>query len=157
MTDREMFDRLAALWRERDPVPDGLVARMQRYARAEADLVDTDWDHELMQLVERSAELAGARGGGTATYTLRFSHGDVDLLLRIAGAWPRGARIDGWVVPPLPMTVRMLGADGSDHGASVAVGDNGRFELTGAAGLVRLVLEPEDPERTTVLTPAFEI
>ena len=159
MGEAELVAGLTPMWGERDPVPAGLVARMQRYARAEADLVATDWDHELMLLVERSEELAGARGGSSAaTYTLRFSHGDVDLLLRVARTDSAESRIDGWVVPPLSMTVRALGPDGTPQGDPVTVGDSGRFELTGVAGgLVRLRLDPDDPERTPILTPVFEI
>lgn len=150
------FDQLADLWREHDPVPPGLVERMQELARAEADLLATDWDHELLQLLERSEELAGARGGSGA-FTLRFGHGDVELLLRIAAVGGT-ARIDGWVVPALPMTVHAVEPDGAERGAGVDVGDSGRFELTGlAGGLTRLRLEPHDAGRTPIVTPTFEI
>lgn len=156
MSTDPIFDQLAGLWREHDPMPSGLVERMQLLARAEADLVATDWDHELMQLVERSDELAGARGT-TSAFTLRFSHGDVDLLLRIAEAGD-GSRVDGWVVPALPMTVQALGPDGAENGPSVEVSDSGRFELTGlGSGLTRLRLEPHDTTRTPIVTPTFEI
>lgn len=154
MSTDPTFDRLAGMWREHDPAPPGLVERMQMLARAEAELVATDWDHELMQLVERSEELVGARGGA---FTLRFSHGDVELLLRIDRG-PDVSRVDGWVVPALPMTVRAVEPDGADRTATVEVGDSGRFEITGLApGLARLRLEPHDPDRTTIVTPTFEI
>jgi hypothetical protein len=156
MSSDPTFDQLADLWRERDPVPPGLVQRMQQLARAEADLVATDWDYELMLIVERSEELAGARGTSSA-FTLRFSHGDVELLLRVAEAGDT-SRIDGWVVPALPMTVQTLEPDGTGRGSSVEVGDSGRFELTGlGAGLTRLRLEPRDTARTPIVTPTFEI
>ena len=38
-----------------------------------------------MLLVERTEELAGARGASTTAYTLRFAHDGVDLLLRVSG------------------------------------------------------------------------
>jgi hypothetical protein len=156
MSTDPIFDQLAGMWRERDPMPPGLVERMQMLARAEAEVVATDWDYELMQLVARSEELAGARGTSSA-FTLRFNHGDVELLLRIAedgGA----SRIDGWVVPALPMTVQALEPDGTDRGPSVEVTGSGRFELTGlGAGLTRLRLEPHDGDRATIVTPTFEI
>ena len=47
------------VWTERDPVPEGLVARMQAVVAAE----DVDFDYELLVLIERSRELTGARGG----------------------------------------------------------------------------------------------
>jgi hypothetical protein len=154
MSNDPIFDRLAGMWREHDPAPAGLVERMQMLARAEADLVATDWDHELMQLVERSEQLAGARG---STFTLRFSHGDVELLLRIDRG-PDVSRVDGWVVPSLPMSVRAIEPDGADRTATVEVGVSGRFEITGLApGLARLRLEPHDTTRSPIVTPTFEI
>lgn len=155
-SDDELLDRLAEMWHRRDPVPDGLVGRMQRAARAEVDLLATDWDHELMQLVERSTELAGARSLAAA-YLLRFTHGDRELLLRVAPA-RESARIDGWMAPPLALTVQALDADGQEIGDPVDAGDSGRFALTGMPpGLARLRLEPHDDDHTALITPTFEI
>jgi hypothetical protein len=138
------------LWEERDPVPDGLVTRMQ----ATAAIAASDLDTELMELVERSTELAGARG--STAYTLRFVHGGTDLLLRIAVDGDR-SRVDGWVVPPEPMTIRALpGAEPAVHDAVVS--ESGRFELTDLpVGLMRLRLEPHDSARPAFATPTFEI
>jgi hypothetical protein len=156
MSHEDLLRVVRAAWEEHDPVPDGLVARMQELARAESDLLATDWDYELLQLLDRSEELAGARGGSGA-FTLRFGHGDVDLLLRIV-AEGGASRIDGWVVPAFPMTVQVLEPDGTDRGPTVEVTADGRFELTRpGSGLTRLRLEPHDADRTTILTPTFEI
>ena len=88
------------------PCPTGLVERMQAVAAAEVTLSATDLDYELMLLVERSTELVGTRGTDTA-YTLRFGGDDLDLLVR-AGGGNGGptSRLDGWIVPPAPITVR---------------------------------------------------
>jgi hypothetical protein len=138
------------VWEERDPVPDGLVARMQ----ATAAIAASDFDTELMALVERSTELVGARG--SSAYTLRFVHGGTDLLLRIAVDGNR-SRVDGWVVPPEPMTIRALpGEEPAIHDAVVS--ESGRFELTDLpVGLMRLRLEPHDSARPAFATPTFEI
>jgi hypothetical protein len=137
-------------WERQDPVPEHLVAAMQ----ATAALAATDLDAELMELVERSTELVGARG--STAYTLRFVHGDTDLLLRIAVDGDR-SRVDGWVVPPEPMTVRALpGELPAPHPAVVT--ESGRFELTDLPlGLLRLQLEPHDVARPAFATPTFEI
>ena len=153
MSREDLLGVVRTVWTERDPVPDGLVARMQ----AAAAMAGSDLDVELMELVERSSELAGARGGGaTTSYTLRFVHGDTDLLLRVAVDGDR-SRVDGWVVPPEPMTVRALpGADPAPHSAVVT--ETGRFELTDLPlGLLRLRLEPHDTTRPAFATRAFEI
>ncbi|WP_193614158.1 hypothetical protein [Nocardioides lijunqiniae] len=156
MNDDTRLRQLADLWRERDPVPDGLVGRMQAVARAEVDLLATDWDHELLELVERSTELAGARGTSTSL-TLRYTGVDLDVLVRV-GPSTDAPRIDGWVVPPLPTVVRPLHPDGSAAGAPATVGEEGRFVLVDLRpGLVRLALEPTDPQHASFVTPTFEI
>jgi hypothetical protein len=156
MSHEDLLGVVRAAWEERDPVPDGLVAQMQQLARAESDLLATDWDYELLQLLDRSEELAGARGGSGA-FTLRFGHDDIDLLLRIV-AEGGTSRIDGWVVPALPMTVQVLAPDGTDRGPTVEVTAAGRFELIGLeSGLTRVRLQPHDTDRTTIVTPTFEI
>ena len=156
MSHEDLLRLVRAAWEERDPMPDGLVARMQQLARAESDLLATDWDYELLELLDRSEELAGARGGSGA-FTLRFGHGDVDLLLRIE-AVGSASRIDGWVVPPLPMTAQLLELDGTGRGPAVEVSAYGMFELARpGSGLTRLRLEPHDADRTTIVTPTFEI
>ena len=133
-----------------------MVARLQTAAALAAS--DTDLDIELMLLVERTEELAGARGASTTAYTLRFAHDGVDLLLRVStdGAT---SRIDGWVVPPSPITVTVQRDDdtGWSDETTLEVGDTGRFELPDLTpGMLRLRLEPTDGS-TSFMTPAFEI
>ena len=152
MSREDLLRVVRTVWTERDPVPEGLVARMQ----AAAAMAGSDLDVELMELVERSSELAGARGGATTSYTLRFVHGDTDLLLRIAVDGAR-SRVDGWIVPPEPMTVRAIaGTEPASHDAVVS--DSGRFELTDLPlGMLRLRIEPHDTSRPAFATPTFEI
>ena len=143
MSELSREDLLAVVrdvWERHDPVPEHLVAAMQ----ATAAIAASDLDAELMELVERSTELVG------------FVHGDTDLLLRIAVDGDR-SRVDGWVVPPEPMTVRALpGEVPAAHAAVVT--ESGRFELTGLPlGLLRLRLEPHDATRPAFATPTFEI
>src|SRR5688500_13796 len=97
LTDDQLLAGVRTYWESRDAVPPGMVARLQTAAAlAASDLYDVGLDMELMLLVERTEELAGARGASTTAYTLRFAHDGVDLLLRVStdGTAPR---IDGWV------------------------------------------------------------
>jgi len=156
LTDNELYAGLRTYWESHDPVPDGMVARLQTVAALAAS--DTDLDIELMLLVERTEELAGARGTSTAAYTLRFAHDGVDLLLRVSTEGSR-SRIDGWVVPPSPIAVVVQrdNAAGWYDDATLEVGDTGRFELPDLTpGMLRLRLEPTDGT-TSFMTPAFEI
>jgi hypothetical protein len=157
--DDGMYAGIRTYWDARDPVPEGMVARLQTAAAlAAADLYDVGLDIELMLLVERTEELAGTRGASTAAYTLRFAHDGVDLLLRVSSEGA-ASRIDGWVVPPSPVAVvvqRDSAAGWSDDG-TLEVADTGRFELPDLSpGMLRLRLEPADGS-TTFMTPAFEI
>lgn len=143
-------------WEQRDPVPKGLIARMQAVAAAEDVLAGADLDYELMLLVERSGELAGARGA--TTYTLRFSTDDVDLLLRAVPDLDGGSRLDGWVAPATPMGVRAVQVPDTGEAWEAHAGVDGRFELVGLpAGMYRLFLTPDDDGLTPFGTPAFEI
>jgi hypothetical protein len=145
-----LLDIVRGMYERHDPVPEHLVAAMQ----AAAAMAASDLDLELMTLVEHSTELVGARG--STSYTLRFVHGDTDLLLRIAVDNGR-SRVDGWIVPAEPMTIRALpGEDPITHEAVVS--DSGRFALTDLpVGLMRLRLEPHDGARPAFATPTFEI
>ena len=155
MSRERLYAIVRAAYEERDPVPDGLVARMQRAVAAAEAEEGLALELELMTLVERSTDLAGARGG--ASYTLRFAYDDVDLLLRVA-ADGEHSRVDGWVVPPEPMTVRAVWTVEGAGTSATAVSDTGRFELTDLPlGLVRLRLEPQDGSRAPFATPTFEI
>src|SRR3954465_837953 len=103
--DDDLYAGIRGYWDSHDAVPDGMVARLQEVAAlAASDRYDVGLDIELMLLVERTEELAGARGGSATAYTLRFAHDGVDLLLRVSGEGAR-SRIDGWVVPPAPIAV----------------------------------------------------
>jgi len=157
MSREQLLEVVRSAYSAADPVPDGLVERMQSAAAAEAADAGFAFELELMTLLERSDELVGARSTGMGSaYTLRFVHGEIDLLLRVAGDGD-SARVDGWVVPPEPMTVRAL-LDSSASPAAAVVSETGRFELTGLpSGLVRLRLEPHDPARSPFATPTFEI
>ena len=152
LTDDALLAGVRAYWESHDPVPDGMTARLQAVAAIAAS--DTDLDLELMMLVERTDELAGARGASTTAYTLRFAHDGVDLLLRVSGDGT-SSRIDGWVVPPSSVTVSVL--RDTEVLASLDVGDSGRFEVPDLSpGMLRVRLEPVDGG-TSFMTPAFEI
>lgn len=145
------------VWEEHDPVPEGLVERMSAVVQTEAILADTDLDYELLVMVERSADLAGARG--TAAYTLRFAHETTEVLLRTDRS-DSGARIDGWIAPAAAMRVRAteITDHGEGHSWETETDANGRFELADLPpGLFRLWLTPLDGDTTAFGTPAFEI
>jgi len=154
MSREALLGVVRQVWTERDPVPEGLVAKMQAVLAAE----DFDLDYELLTLIERSNELAGARGGGSA-YTLQFAHGDLALLVRAAGEEQPGdgGRLDGWLAPASEMTIKA--ALVSDEGSwETEIDARGRFEFRNLpSGLFRLWLTPRDAGAKPFGTPAFEL
>jgi hypothetical protein len=155
MSREQLLEVVRSAYEANDPVPDGLVSRMQTAVAFAAHDLGLRLELELMTLLEQSSSLAGTRGESTtrSVYTLRFVHGQVDLLLRVAPEGER-SRIDGWVVPPEPMTVRVL-REGTVLAALVS--ETGRFDVPDVpVGLVRLRLEPHD-DRPPFVTPTFEI
>jgi len=162
-TREELLGLVRQAYVSGDPVPGGLISRMQAAAAGAAEESGLGLDLELMLLVESSsAEAAGVRSSAPASarsaYTLRFAQSGVDVLVRVASDTDTTARLDGWVVPGSPMTVRAIRADEVRTPiVAVTLGASGRFELTSLpAGLIRLRFEPADGS-AAFLTPTFEI
>ncbi|WP_028659959.1 hypothetical protein [Nocardioides insulae] len=159
MSRERLLEVVRHVYDARDPMPEGLVERMQDAAAAEVSGLGLDL--ELMLLVEQlegasvRGESATRRAAGTA-YTLRFTLGEVDLLVRVAPGEGDGSRVDGWIAPAEEMTVRVLAADQPSRATAVA--ETGRFEFAGLPqGLLRLRFEPQDLSRPPFATPTFEI
>lgn len=151
----ELFQVVRDVWTTADPVPEGLVERMHAAVAAELEVAATDMDAELLRLVSRDTELAGARG--TAAYTLRFSSGETDLLVRAVETGEGTARLDGWVSPPRVAQVTATTVPENGTAWTATSDDTGRFELTDLpTGMVRLHLMP-DAAGEPFGTPAFEI
>jgi hypothetical protein len=151
-----LFSEIEALWRAVDPAPEGLVNRMQVMAAAEAALAAIDFEYELMLLVERSSQLAGVRSAAQ-TYTLRFSAHGGELLVRVSDVQGGRARVDGWIVPPIELEVRMVALSENEAEYSAVVDEHGRFEMVELpTGIYRLWLHPADGDKPFV-TPAFEV
>lgn len=163
-TREELLGLVRQAYAAGDPVPGGLISRMQVAAAGAASESGLGLDLELMLLVESTsgAEAAGVRSAAPTSarsaYTLRFAQSGVDVLVRVASDTDTTARLDGWVVPGSPMTVRAIRADDVRTPiVAVTLGASGRFELTSLpAGLIRLRFEPADGS-SAFLTPTFEI
>jgi hypothetical protein len=68
MSDEKLWQDLAAMWEERDPVPADLADRVLTAIAMD----DLDAEYEILHLVERSTELAGTRGAD-APVTVTFA------------------------------------------------------------------------------------
>jgi hypothetical protein len=124
--DQQLWSHLASMWSAYDPVPDDLVEQVLVAVATE----DLDAEYELLHLVSRSAQLAGARSAGDAL-TLSFSSDAFSLLLRVSTTDGDYRRVDGWVTPAQEMRVSV-----KQQGRTVdaEVDQDGRFEIPRLVG-----------------------
>jgi hypothetical protein len=158
-TDDEMLQSVADLYAALDPAPgdlaDGVLARIA--------IEGLETEYELLTLVERVDVSAGTRSGTetetetTATVALEFAGSAYRILLRMSTS-DGVRRLDGWVVPGVPMRV-FLGAAGADlAGArqSAFADEDGRFEFTAPmSGEMRLWLLPRPGGAAASGVPPF--
>lgn len=148
--DQRTLQRTADVYDAVDPVPDGLVDRIQFGITLDALRA------EIAQL-QRSGDLAGVRSeDATETKTVTFTSASLTTMVTITEISSERVRIDGWVAPGTGVSVELRRVDGSE--STVADAD-GRFVFADVArGLAQFVLRP--PESTgqhPVITPSVEL
>ncbi len=163
-TDEQLLDAIAVLYAQLDPAPDdladGVLARLA--------VEDLESEYELLTLVDRIDYAAGTRGldamatEDATTVALEFAGTSYRVLVRISTADGR-RRLDGWVVPAVPLQVFLGPEDDSSAEArqSTDAEGDGRFEFTAPmTGRVRLWLVPQGADASGAplapfVTPAF--
>jgi hypothetical protein len=162
--DEALMLEIRRLWELLDPPPgdlaDGVLATLAA--------IDLEFEFELLTLVGSHDSLAGTRSLTSQTaevgqWSLEFAGPDFRVLLRVGTANDR-RRIDGWVLPRLPMRIQVASASARHPAyAGVELDPHGRFEITDVSpGLSRLWFLPEPGEpngdiRLPVATPPFWI
>ena|SRR5690242_11040352 len=95
-----------------------------------------------------------ARAAEMGAWSLSYLGPGFSLQLRLVSR-VRGARLDGFMSPPRPMTVLLVSVAGQQVLAETSVTEAGRFEFVFApAGACRLMFLGPDSERP-FLTPPF--
>lgn len=148
--DARVLDRMAALYEALDPVPDGLVERIQFG-------ITLDALHAEVAELQRSADLVGVRSGGaTAAQTVTFTSSNLTTMVTITLLSTDRVRIDGWAAPGAGFQVELHGVSGV---VEAVADEDGRFVFEDVPrGLVRFMLKP--PAGTTqapVITPSIEL
>lgn len=147
--DDELLDALRGLWERRDPVPSGLVDRVQFAIWLE----DLDTEVEMLALTSEVDVAAGARSTETAR-TVTFSTDHLSIMITVSERPDGRRRVDGWVSPAASGQVVVRQSDGSNHEAGVD--DDGRFALDDLVpGLAQLVLRGAGGD--AVATPPIEL
>jgi hypothetical protein len=159
--DATLLAAVARVWQQVDPPPadlaEGVLAR----------LAAEDLEFDLLVLVESEDALAGVRSAPEAdsvvpqdeagAWSLEYAGADFNVYLRLTRIEDR-TRLDGWVVPARPLTVRLLTEDQSVR-QETPIDEFGRFELADApSGLARLSFIDETPAADRPrITPPFWI
>lgn len=147
--DVRVLAAVADMYSTLDPVPDGLVERIQFG-------ITLDALHAEIAELERSSGLAGVRSGEPATaQTITFTSASLTTMITITVLSTERARIDGWLAPGARATVSLRTASGA-HEATAD--DDGRFVFADVPrGLGQLVVRPADgSDRPPVVTPSIE-
>jgi hypothetical protein len=140
--DEQLLNELDELLDIADPVPAGLVERVQFAIEIEdIDVEAARW--------ERGNQLAGVRGDSPGTIT--FFVGDLTVMVNVTRTGERH-RIDGWLVPAGEHAVEVRVAE---HGSTATTADEGgRFVLTEVPrGITQILVRTNGGTSRTVVTP----
>jgi hypothetical protein len=152
--DETLLRAIAALYAEADPVPEGLIERIQFEITLDA------LHAEVATLTQLDLAGSGARSASATTEAVRtitFTAEAVTTLVTISPEPDGSVRVDGWAVPGAGLGVEVLLTDGSRR---TRADDDGRFVLDGLpTGLAKFVLHTEDAagDPYTVVSPTIEL
>ncbi len=159
-TDTSLLREVADLLATVDPVPRDLVQRIQ-FALALDEMFA-----EVAQITRMPVDALATRGetqAGTRTESLTFSAESLSAMVTVTRATSDALRIDGWIAPPGPMTVRLRMQGGR---AETTADDSGRFVFTDLPeGFAQLSFHPVEPDgapgsddaENSVVTPLFQL
>ncbi len=148
--DARVLARVADMYSSLDPVPQGLVERIQFG-------ITLDALHAEIAELQRSSDLAGVRSDeATDAQTITFTSASLTTMVTITLTSADRARLDGWVAPGGGVSIEVRVSDGSQHTTADA---DGRFVFDDVPrGLAQFVLRPPTGStQSTVITPSIEI
>ncbi|HYI55006.1 MAG TPA: hypothetical protein VEX57_13650 [Microlunatus sp.] len=150
--DYALLDSVRALYDRTDPVPDGLVERIQFEITLDA------LHAELATLTQVDLATSGARSASTESVrTVTFTAETMTTMVTISAQPDGSVRVDGWVAPGAGLLVEVLLADGARR--TYTDGD-GRFVVEDLpAGLAKFALHTTDAAGSphTVVSPTIEL
>ena len=148
--DAAVLGALRALLEEHDPVPEGLVDRI------EFELTLDALQAEVATLTQVDLVGSGARSSTEAVRTITFTSESVTTMVTLTPQEAGSVRVDGWAAPGAGVRVEVLHAGGSQ---ATTADEDGRFVFERVpVGLAKFVLHvPAGDGEATVLSPAVEL
>jgi hypothetical protein len=149
-TDFAVLNSLRAYYDENDPVPDGLVERIQFELTLDA------LHAEVATLTQMDLAGAGVRSATEAVRTITFTSESLTTMVTLTPQPDDTVRVDGWAAPGAGIRVELLLPDGSRE---THADDDGRFVFEDVpSGLAKFALHvPRGEELSTVLSPTIEL
>jgi hypothetical protein len=147
--DVRLLQQIAAHYTAIDPVPDGLVDRVQFG-------ITLDALHAEIAELQRSADLVGVRSTSSDVQTITFTSRSYTVMITVSPTSADEVRIDGWVASGPGVGVEVRTGAGSQR---TAADEDGRFVFTTVPrGLAQFVLRaPDAGEQASVVTPSIEL
>jgi hypothetical protein len=148
--DLVLLNSLRAFYDEHDPVPAGLVERIEFGLTLDA------LEAEVATLTQLDLAGAGARSAPEAVRAVTFTSDSLTTMVTITPLEPGSVRVDGWADPGAGVRVELLRDDGR---LETVADEDGRYVFARVpAGLAKFALHlPAESGGTTVLTPALEL
>lgn len=149
-TDLRILRDMAELYQQADPVPTGLIERIQFG-------ITLDALHAEIAELQRSAEFTGVRSAGAAdTQSITFTSTSLTTMVTITVLSADQVRIDGWLAPVGEVSVELRTRDRTFTVSSDA---DGRFVFESVPrGLAQFTMHPRAGEDGPgVVTPTIEI
>jgi hypothetical protein len=150
-SDFALLNSIRSYYDKHDPVPEGLVERIQ------FDITLDALHTEVATLTLLDMATAGTRGAATeAVRTITFSSESLTTMVTLTPLDDSTVRVDGWAAPGAGVRVDVLLPDGR---RSTYADEDGRFVFEGVpSGLAKFALYlPHGAEFFTVLSPAIEL
>lgn len=148
--DFAVLNSLRAYYDEHDPVPDGLVERIQ------FELTLAALHAQVATLTQLDLADAGARSTETeAVRTITFTSESITTMVTLTPEGDGTVRVDGWAAPGAGIRVEILLPDGARE---TYADSDGRFVFEAVpTGLAKFALHPGPDEPTTVVSPTIEL
>jgi hypothetical protein len=147
--DVDVMRQTAAIFDALDPVPDGLVDRINFGLTLEAL-------HAEIAELQRSASLVGVRAQPDSdVQSVTFTSSSLTTMITLTPTSGDRVRVDGWIAPGSAMPVELRGRTETKQTMS---DEDGRFVFEDVPrGLAQFILRPAADDTRPVVTPAIEI